>query len=266
MVYFRKPIAAQILSGVVVFVLMFVGAENAFAADDFLRVIVSKKKFKDANKRIDKFLKNYGDIKIIRDKNKAPRGRDSEPPFREIRVKSGKGKALRNTLRKSPLVANIQKLSEIGDRLPGASEKLSKPTDPCTKISTPFFLLESRDKTYFDGLGNFLKNTYQDKCGDCVQLEEVFPRSQRFSVANLNQEVFKDKDFVETLELTFLWIEGEKKRGFTTIVSGQYAPRKGKKMVPPTEFQEMRCQYRKQLKAYAGELRKKLKDYLKNPK
>lgn len=271
MVYFRKAITTQILGGIMVFVLMFIGTESVVANEppipELLRVIISNG-VTDANGRIDKFLKDNNleilQCKVKDSESQSPCGSNSNPPFRDIRINPSLKAALTKTLRQSSLVADVQPVTETTDRLPGANDKQPEPIEPCAKISAPFFLLKSRDKTYFDGLGDFLKNTYQDKCGDCVQSKEVFPHSQKWAITYLNQKVLKKQDFVEKLELTFLWIEGDKRLGFATIVNGQYAPSqwKGKKEIPATEWKEMRCQHRKQLRTYAGKLRKKLKDYL----
>ena len=118
MVYFRKT--AQILGGIVALVLMSVGTENTVASEfvpGYLRVMVNTK-IKDANKRIDKFLKSYGDnnIKILLCKNKVPCGIYDRHPFRNVLVEFGTESAWIYTLRRSPLIKEIKLIKEYSSR------------------------------------------------------------------------------------------------------------------------------------------------------
>ncbi|HEC83975.1 MAG: hypothetical protein DRR08_16535 [Candidatus Parabeggiatoa sp. nov. 2] len=256
-VHLRKSVAAQILGGLLALILMFSWVPSA-VADDYipglLRVMVNIRfksdKCKNLNKCIDALLKSYGKrIKVLPNK----KGRKSWPPYRNILVKAGHEKTWISTLKKSPVVKRVKRLRESDDRLPTMADNKT--------LGTPFFLLKGNgDKALFESLPDFLRETYQGKCDDCIQSEESFPRSKRVLVAYLNREVIKEEDFVETLEFTFLMIDGEELE-FTTIVSGQYAPN-SQQGVPPTEFQNMESQYDEQLRAYTAEIKGKLENYL----
>ncbi len=270
MVHIRKSIAAQILAGIAAFILMFLGAESAIADDyipGLLRVIVNTKfksdKCKEANKCIDKLLKSYKPIEILQcpekgsqnkgRQKKHPCGSKSKHPYRDIRV-TNNDKMWIQKLKTSPLVRKVKQRKRAKDRLPTATDEQSNQTivdDLCAKIDPPYFdlVLKGSDSA-FESLEQFLKTTYQEKCGDCVQSDEHFPLSRDFSIVYINKEVLKEEDFVETYG----------KMELTTIVDGQYAPGqwKGKKVVPPTEFQEMKCQYNEQLTAYSNEIQAKL--------
>jgi hypothetical protein len=282
-VHLRKSVATQILGGMLALILMFSWVPSA-VADDYipglLRVMVNIKFKSDKcktrkklNKCLDALLKSYGKrIKVLSYKKGSKSldpllkscgkrikvrlckdGRKSWPPYRNILVKAGHEKAWISTLIKSSVVNRVKQLKKSDIRLPTTAD---------TKIvGTPFFSLKANgDKALFESLSDFLRKTYQGKCDDCVQSEESFPRSKKVLVAYLNREVIKEENFVETLEFTFLMIDGEELE-FTTIVSGQYAPN-SQPGVPPTEFQNMASQYDKQLRAYAAEIKEKLENYL----
>jgi hypothetical protein len=152
----------------------------------------------------------------------------------------------------------------IRNRLPGETEPSTQKVadDPCSQKAAPFFSITEKGPVLFDKVDQFVKNTYQAKCGDCVKADEPSENAKAFSIASLNQEVLKKKpNLAESLTLSFLLAEDKE---LITIVSGQYGPipEKGKS-VPKTEFQEMRCQYEVQLKAYADKLQGKLQQSLK---
>jgi hypothetical protein len=272
MPYFYKSMIAHILSAIMVFVLMGY-VPNAIAAKSYipglLRVTVNTK-MKNANGRIDQFLRKYGKrVQILyckkkRSKKSFPCGSNSKFPYRKIRVRKGHEKAWMRTLRKSRLVRRVIRVrGNPKNRLPGETAPSTQKVadDPCSQIAAPFFSITEKGPVLFDKADQFVKNTYQAKCGDCVKADEPSENAKAFSIASLNQEVVKKPNLAESLTLTFLLAEDKE---LITIVSGQYGPipEKGKS-VPKTEFKEMRCQYEAQLKAYANELQGKLQQSLK---
>jgi hypothetical protein len=264
---------AHILSGIMMFVLMGY-VPSAIAKTNYipglLRVSVNTK-VKNANQRIDKFLRKYGKrVQILYCKQKNSKksipcgSKSKKSPYRNIRVRKGTEKAWIQTLRKSRLIRDVKRRKRAKNRLPGDTDSSAQKVvaDPCSQKVVPFFSLKEGGNVLFGKAEQFVKNTYQAKCGDCVKSDEPSENAKAFSIASLNKEVLKKQDLVESLTLTFLLTEDKE---LTTIVSGQYAPTqwKEKPLVPEIEFQEMRCQYDTQLKAYADELQGKLQQSLK---
>ena len=118
MPYFYKSMIVYFLSGIMAFVLMGY-VPNAIAAKSYipglLRVTVNTK-VKNANGRIDQFLRRYGKrVQILyckkkRSKKSFPCGSNSKFPYRKIRVNKGHEKAWMRTLRKSRLVRGVKRL------------------------------------------------------------------------------------------------------------------------------------------------------------
>jgi len=162
------------------------------------------------------------------------------------------------------LVKYVIRPKDTNDRLPGDGSVVEV-DDPCAKQALPFISLKYGSEVPFEHLEDLLKKIYQGKCDNCVQLDESSSLAKTFSIVDLNKEVIKEENFVENLALSFLMTD-EKKPEWFIVVSGEYAPVPEKKGVPPTHFQEMRCQYHEQLKAYADKFQGKLQGYLENPK
>jgi len=142
-----------------------------------------------------------------------------------------------------------------GPRLPG-DDSVVEVDDPCAKQALPFISLKYGSEAPFESLEELVKKIYQGKCDNCVCLDESSSLAKTFSIVNLNQEVIKEENFVENLVLTFLITDKEISE-LSMVISGQYAPVPEKKGVA-THFQEMRCQYPEQLKAYANKLQETL--------
>ncbi len=266
MTYFNKSIATHLLSGFVVFSLMGLWIEHA-VADDFIPKLLYvgvNTKVKNANNRIDQFLKKYGKRITVFQCKENPCGKKNKRPFRKIRVKSGTENGWIKILRKSPLVKYVIRPKDTNDRLPGDGSVVEV-DDPCAKQALPFISLKYGSEVPFESLENLVKKIYQGKCDNCVQLDESSSLAKKFSIVDLNKEVIKEENFVENLALTFLMTDEEIPE-LSIVVSGEYAPVPEKKGVPPTHFQEMRCQYHEQLNAYADKFQGKLQGYLENPK
>jgi hypothetical protein len=256
-VHFKKSIAAQIFGSIAAFVFMLSLAPNVVADTEnyierILRITVNYK-LKEANEKIDEFLKDHGKlIQTIKDKKC---NKNSRPPCRKIRVPNGQEKAWISELIKSRWIKKVKRVKQTKDRLPEETDSaaIQPVANQCANQQVPFFSLTSRE---FDNLESVLKNAYQHKCGDCVQLTDDSPVAKKFSIVGLNKEVIKDEDWLETLEITFL--QSEQGSEWTTIVSGQYAPSqwKGQSEVPTAEFKDIRCQYQEQLNVYAADLKK----------
>jgi len=252
-IHLRQSVAARTVGCIAAFVFMLSLAPNVVADTEnriprILRITVNYK-LTEANKQIDKFLKDYGKlIQIIKDKKC---NKKSRPPCRKIRVPSGQEKAWISKLKKSRWIKKVKWVKQTKDRLPEETDSaaIQPVVNKCGNQQVPFFELKNRK---FDRLESVLKVAYQDKCLDCVQLTDASPFAKQFSIAGVNKEVLKDEDWLETLEITFLQDEAETE--WTVIVSSQWT---GQSEVPPTEFKEMRCQYQEQqLNTYAADLKK----------
>ena len=260
MVHFRKAIPAQILGGIVVFVLIFVGLENAVATNyipQLLDVEVNTKKLQALkfqalklqafNGLVTKIQKNYGDAIQILERHPPP----YRFPYLRVRVEQGMESVWISKLKQvDPIIGEVKRVENSKTRLPTGTHQ---------------FLVKAGNKTAFENIDKFVIATFKEKCGyevDCILPHPAFPRYKKFSIAYLNKEIIPDQDLVEVLEITFVSVD-EDGMDFTTIVNGKYASAdwKGKKLIPPGAFQDMAVQYFEQLKAYTDEVKKKLKAY-----
>ncbi|MCK5718813.1 MAG: hypothetical protein KAH84_02555 [Thiomargarita sp.] len=254
MYYFNK----FIFNSFVIFILINLWLEQAIA-DDFipkLLYISVNTQVKNANNRIDDYLKKYGKrIRVVQCKEK-PCGKGNRKPYRKIRVEAGTENGWIKTLEKSQLVKKVKRLKNSDERLPNKKKIV---VDSCENKELPFFPLKYSTQTEY--LERLVKKIYQDKCDNCVQLSANSPLAKTFSITRLNKEVLKAKDFIENLTLTCLITEGEIPK-VLIIISGKYASMQGKNEKIPTGFQNMQCQYHEQLKIYADKLREQMKELI----